>query len=246
MYYPKERVAFVAINKTGSSSILTVLNKGLYSHDVPETWQRVAFHPRYRVQENLKHAQAYFYYHFLGESEYSKCYTFSQVRNPFDKVVSAFIFQCRTPRQLEEWKKQRRWFINHGLLEPTHDPDKSLFKLFVGGLANGDLHPHPHWPRISRKYDLPDLKKAFINQLDGLTDLNGKIMVDDIFRLEDMPEDWHRVQNHIRERNGKQIANLPHVNKSKRDTYQSYYDEETYETVSSLFKDDLTTFDYKF
>ncbi|CAA0121249.1 Uncharacterised protein [Halioglobus japonicus] len=247
MYYPEHQVAFVAINKTGSSSVLTALNEALYNRDVPELWQKKPFHKRQRVREDLKHAQAYFYYHVLGEETYSKCYVFSQVRNPFDKVVSDFIFRCRAPKKdVETWRQQRPWFVRQGLLEPTSTPEKNLFRLYVGALASGEQSPHPHWGDISANYDMPDAHKPFINQVDGLTDLDGKIMVDEIFKLEDMPEDWRRLQHTISAKAGRQVADLPHINKSDRDKYKKYYDDETYRIVSELFKDDIAFFDYAF
>ena len=38
MYYPKSKLIFVAINKTGSSSMLTALNQALYDPNVPDIW----------------------------------------------------------------------------------------------------------------------------------------------------------------------------------------------------------------
>ena len=246
MYYPKDRVIFVGINKTGSSSALTALNEALYDHDVPEMWRKIPYHPRVRVRQDIRHAQAWFYRHVLGEEEYNRSYVFSVVRNPFDKVVSTFVFRCRSPKQVEKWRQQRKWFIDHGLLEPTDSPEKSLFLLFVKSLGEGQQGIHPAWKNISEKFGMSDISKTFNNQLDGLTDLAGNLMVNDVFRLEDFPGEWSRVQSIIKEKTGKEVAGLPHENKSRREQYRDYYDEEAYEIVSALFKDDIDTFNYTF
>lgn len=82
MYYPRNQVIFIAINKCGSSSVLQALNDALYDPDVPEIWQLQGKNKVRRVHENLKHAQAYFYQQSLGKEAYDKCLTISQVRNP--------------------------------------------------------------------------------------------------------------------------------------------------------------------
>ncbi|MEM9257162.1 MAG: sulfotransferase family 2 domain-containing protein [Pseudomonadota bacterium] len=246
MYYPKEGVIFVAINKTGSSSVVTVLNKALYSHDVPEQWQKVPLHPRLLINDQLTHAHAFFYLQELGKEVYSDAYVFTQVRNPYDKVVSDFIFRCRAPKKLEKWRRQRQWFMEQGLSEPSESPGKDLFKRYVEALESGKQSPHPHWDFLSREYKLPDAGRRFLCQHDGLTDLEGNIIVDDIFRLEDMPGDWNRLQRAIEQKTGKTLLDLPHVNQSKRGRYQDYFDDVTFATVTRLFKKDLEAFDYSF
>jgi|GEM_PF-2732477 len=246
MYYPKHKIIFIAINKTGSTSVLQALNDSFYEQDVPEIWQLNNQPGTGRVHEYLKHAQAYFYYHVLGAEEFNKCYSFSLIRNPWDKLVSDFFFRCRSPKQPEEWRMKRKWFVNKGLLEPTSSPDNDLFRLFVRAMKDHDLIPHGHWKSITRKFDLPDKGKENVNQLDGLTDLDNKLMINNVVKLEEISLRWKSIQHIFKDRTGIDLDNLQHTNQSKRDKYQQYYDAETYEIVNSLFRRDIAYFNYKF
>lgn len=246
MYYPKHKIIFIAINKTGSTSILTALNQSLYDKNVDEIWQLNDNPGVGRIHEYLKHAQAYFYYHHLGKEKYNECFSFSQVRNPWDKVVSDFFFRCRSPKEIDKWKNTRKWFIKHGLFEPTENPGKELFKLFVKALYRNDLTPHGHWKATSRKFDMPDIFKKNSNQIDGLSDLEGNLMVDRVIKLEETAKEWKSIQAIIKEKTGLELGDLPHVNKSNRDDYKNYYDEETYQMVYHLFNQDIKHFGYKF
>lgn len=248
MYYPKSKIIFIAINKTGSSSALTALNQALYDPDVPDIWKKQAFTHRNRLRnyENLKHAHADFYRHYLGEEEFSKCYVFSLVRNPFDQIVSSFIFRCRAPKKIELWKKQRKWFLDNGLLEPTASPEKGLFKLFVKAIEKGDQGTHPAWKTISEKFDMADSGKSFLNQIDGLTNLQGKIIVDDIFRFEALSEGWGDLQRTVRAKAAKTLGDFPHINSSVRNDYRHYYDDDTFDIVSALCRKDIDYFGYSF
>ena len=199
-----------------------------------------------RIHEYLKHAQAYFYYDYLGEREYKDCFSFSQVRNPWDKMVSDFFFRCRSPKDTEKWRNTRKWFVKNGLPEPTTNPRAGLFRLFVKALERGDLRPHNHWFATSRKFNLPDHFKSNVNQLDGLTDLHGNVLVNRILKLEDTEKEWKSIQSVIKEKTGLEPGPLPHVNKSNREHYRYYYDDESYNIILKLFKKDIEFFNYSF
>lgn len=150
MYYPNDQVIFVAINKCGSSSVLQALNDALYDPNIPEIWQLEGKNRVRWVRENLKHAQAYYYQQLLGQETYDNCLKISQVRNPWDKMVSTFFFRCTSPKDSKKWTQQRGWFITHGLNAPTDKPEESLFTEFVRALERREQVPHGSWDNISR------------------------------------------------------------------------------------------------
>lgn len=246
MYYPHDQVIFVAINKCGSSSVLQALNDALYDPDVPEIWQLQGRNRVRRVRENLKHAQAWFYRQQLGKEIYDNCLTVSQVRNPWDKMVSTFFFRCTSPKDKDKWAQQRKWFLDHGLSEPTDTPGKALFTEFVRALEKKEQVPHGPWNNISRQENLADSFKENINQLDGLTDLEGNVIVDEILKLEELSERWASLQSTIRAKTGKEPQNPPNLNKTHRGDYREYYTEETRDIVGRLFRKDIDYFGYTF
>ncbi|NQX87033.1 MAG: sulfotransferase family 2 domain-containing protein [Halioglobus sp.] len=246
MYYPQANVVYIAINKTGSSSVAAALNEALYEPDVPALWQKLPYHKTRQVHEELTHAPASFYLSALGAEKLARSLVITQVRNPWDRMVSLFIFRCRAPKNVERWRRERLWFIENGLLEPSGNPGRELFSAFLLALKSGAQIPSPQWNRISREYNLPDKEKEFINQLDGLTDQKNNILVDEIMRFECLSADWSRARDRLERHTGRDVGALPHLNKSKRDDYKRYYDEHTHEVVRQLFSRDIEYFNYSF
>jgi len=83
--------------------------------------------------------------------------------------------------------------------------------------------------------------KAFQPQVEWLRDDEGKISVDFIGKFETINEDFNKIKNVI----GVETE-LPHLNASKRASYQSYYDDETREIVAEWFREDIEVFGYHF
>ena len=88
----------------------------------------------------------------------------------------------------------------------------------------------------------PEMKSIAFNQLDYITDRNGKICVDFIGRYENLQEDFNKVLKDI----GLPAMQLKHLNKFDRENYRSYYTEEDIEKVKKLYKRDIEYFGYKF
>ena len=83
--------------------------------------------------------------------------------------------------------------------------------------------------------------KAFQPQVEWLKNDKGKIDIDFIGKFETITEDFDQIKNVI----GLE-AELPHLNASKREGYQSYYDAETREIVAQWFREDIEAFGYQF
>lgn len=246
MYFPKHRVAFVAINKTGSSSILQALTNGLYSPDVPQIWTFKEGHRLRRERDILKHAQAYFYYDQLGKEAYAETFVLTQVRNPWDKMVSDFLFRCREPRDPQKWRNTRQWFVGQGMDTPSVEPRMELFTAFIRAFEKREQRTHRQWTSISKEYGMSDVDKENVNQVDGLSDLEGNIIVNKVMRFESMLEDWEEVRATVLQRTGVELQELPHLNKAKRLDYREYYDNESRETAARIFNADIETFGYAF
>jgi hypothetical protein len=204
----KHKVVFVHIPKTGGTSIESALgilgidNKGsskpnkdiLFGKYKGKALQHLSI----REIKKIKNTP----------SDY---FTFSFVRNPYDRIVSEFF-----------WRRQTIGIINKNMTFKEF-----LFKIVI--------------PKRERmlSYDLRD--DHFYDQLDFLTDENGEIIVDFIGRFENLENDFNKVCQIC-----KINTKLPLILKSQRKDYKFYYDKETIDIVTKLYKKDIKTFNYKF
>ena len=83
--------------------------------------------------------------------------------------------------------------------------------------------------------------KSFQPQVEWLKDDAGRISIDFIGKFETINEDFEKIRRAIG-----LDAELPHLNASRRASYQSYYDDETRETVATWFREDIEFFGYRF
>lgn len=79
-------------------------------------------------------------------------------------------------------------------------------------------------------------------QSDWLVDSQGKLIVDFIGRFENMQEDYEKLSRQL----GSKTKSLMHLNKTEREDYLDYYDDECREIVASFYQGDLERFDYQF
>ena len=79
-------------------------------------------------------------------------------------------------------------------------------------------------------------------QHEWLVDSQGNLIVEFIGRFENMQEDYERLSSHL----GVRTKSLMHLNKTERDRYSDYYDEECREIVASFYREDLERFGYQF
>ena len=76
-----------------------------------------------------------------------------------------------------------------------------------------------------------------------VSDRDGIERCDMYLRMEHLPEDAGRLGGNL----GVKLADLPHDNRSKRDSdYAGYYDAESQNIVHAAFADDIERFEYKF
>lgn len=80
------------------------------------------------------------------------------------------------------------------------------------------------------------------NMFDWLSDENGEIIVDYVGKFENIQEDWDKICKYIGIANQK----LPHLNKTKRKSYQEYYSPGTKQIVYERFGKIIELYGYKF
>lgn len=153
-------------------------------------------------------------------------FSFSFVRNPFDRAVSAFTYALR-----------RKEFEGN---ENNVDPNFKFldFKEFCKKYLKDKMFCDP----VTR-YNVHFLpQNRFIyDPIDSAT--KGEPFVDFVGKLENINEDFQSICKKIKLPNLK----LPHARSQERKKpYQSFYDEESIDIVKTIYKKDLELFGYEF
>ena len=176
---------------------------------------------------------------------------FAIIRNPYDRLVSLYHFR----------KKENDLYnlfvgANPNGGDKTSPDGKNLsFKEWVmdsrsrglGLLWDKDPFIGINKERQVLLYDNDkpsyDASLEWINQIHFITDRNGKLMIDDVLRFENLDEE---IKNFCKKYNLNEVV-LPKKNSSLRKKhYVDYYDDELIEFATRLFEDDLEYFNYKF
>jgi hypothetical protein len=165
------------------------------------------------------HATVADYQLAFSRREFEGFFTFTFVRNPWDRLVSAYHFLKNGGRNEED----RRW-------AEVHLADYSSFEAFVHG-----------W--VDRKNINTALH--FIPQYRFIT-LPGRSgpQVDFVGCVESIESDFARV----RERVGGGAAALTCDNRTagRREDFRSYYDDRTREIVAGVYREDIELLGYEF
>lgn len=192
---------FVNIPKTAGTSIRVALDYKKYPHE--HLWAA-------KIIERL------------GQDEWNRLFTFTFVRNPWDRVVSQYHFRAqKEPHAL--WKD----------LYPQEYWDDPLvdFKTWVYE-AYGDhgAARHPHGPAFSE----------WRLQTDWYMD-GDECLVDFIGSFERL----HRDFSHVCQRIGVPTRNLSHHKQSTHGPWQDYYDSATADIVAEYFARDIEILGYE-
>ncbi len=147
----------------------------------------------------------------IGQEKWDTAYTFTLVRNPWDKVVSHY-----------EYRRRR----NKTGIASRNVSFSDWVKMTYGDIKNTFYYNNP---------------KAFQPQVEWLKDNEGKITLDFIGKFESIITDFNQIKHVIG-----LDAELPHLNASRRASYQSYYDDESREIVARWFQEDISVFEYSF
>lgn len=176
-----------------------------------------------RAASNCKYL---FLNQYKGVQTLSKYFIFTFVRNPYDKLYSAY-----------NYLKQELTKTNYERIKSVEE-NKEYFTDFNTFVKN-----HKQVNAISQFH-------AFITQRDCLSDLSGNIMLNYIGRLETIDIDLLCILNILN------IDDIKHdnvlffekkINKSSDETFNIAFDynEESFNFVNKYFEDDFKLFQYK-
>jgi len=157
----------------------------------------------------------------IGKNEYEKRVSFASVRNPWDRLVSWYAFNCHDYRADRQQSEEYR---NLG---------------FKGWIMKGC--PHRGWSPHHHAHQPSDT----IPQMGWIVDENGEVIVDHIVRLENLQQDFEKIRVKL----NLPSVTVPNLNVSStrqfRD-YRKYYDAESAEKVKELYAHDIEYFGYEF
>jgi len=224
-YLPSLGLVYVAIPKTGTTSVTRALHNIPSTEDVQLVKEAIdpAFRKKYRLNEigdkkpgRAKHLSALQLKYILGDEEFARCTKFSVVRNPWARMVSRYFF-THVEAEPDDAEKLRR-----GTTRTFHDKD---FEAWVEAV----------WAR----HKSGDRKNS---QLAKLVDLDGNLLVDHVGRLEDVQTtlDW------VAEKVGIAPMQMPHVNGTRKGHYARYYNDATQAMVAEICRQDIEYFGYRF
>lgn len=180
---------FIHIHRTGGTTIANLIQNQIRANA-----KIITQHGHYRTSES-EVLEAYPNY-----------YTFSFVRNPWERMLSWYFLL--NPQKTELSPDKIKMDFERFLKEDLKKPE-------------GSFHP---------------------NQLDYLTDVNGKVLVNRVGRFENYLDDLRDI---FRELNVP-VFEIPHINKSIATYSPSYYTEESIEIVANMCKADIDFFGYTF
>lgn len=160
---------------------------------------------------------SYIDYEAANPKKFERYFKFAFVRNPWDRLVSAYVFLKNGGMNSQD----RNWADLN--LASYND-----FDSFVKGWVNkNNIMTWVH----------------FIPQFNFICDAEMNIKMDFVGRFETIDSDFSFIQGKI----GLPLNELPKVNASrKKESYTSYYTEESRQIVADVYKEDIRLFNYYF
>lgn len=160
--------------------------------------------------------------YLYSEEEFNDLYKIVIVRNPYDRIVSAWKYLFRETKGFYdlEYVKMKHSFSYFLKKLPTFFGARYKQIYHQGYIG---LHCAPVWQDI--------------------TDNNGKVLVDKIIKLENLKEEMDIINSNF----GVNIDFSIQKNKSNRKGhYQKYFNKKTRKMVEDIFRDDINNLGYKF
>lgn len=164
-----------------------------------------------------------------GQIDLDRYYKFCFVRNPWDLVVSKYHYHNNS------------YLISVANLSPL---SKYFFKKWIKGVGTAKEYAYTSKSlnnlNVQYEYPLVDMHSFILSS-------RGEVIMDDIFRYEDIEENFNKAVENI----GLDNVTLPHKNKSRNyfysvDGYRDLYDYESRQIVADHFKRDIDRFGYEF
>lgn len=213
------KVIFIHIQKAGGSSI-----QKLFEALDPELETTIAID---EAKNRPKHCFASDVEEVIGSEQFREYYTFSVVRNPFDRLVSWY------------WMLKLRSFEEENPYVIETPGDKVNFALIDE--LNRSAKSFDEFVELPRDHGKGLFERFFFNQLDYVSDDTG-VSVNKILRFESLANDFSELASDLGI-----SKQLPHMNKTPRKgDYREYYNDTTRQIIEQRYARDLAYFNYTF
>ncbi len=194
--------------------------KALFMH-IPKTGgislYKAIKHPRVRIKGHFIQNPFYLYLKDSLKFYPEKPFVFSFVRNPWDRLVSAFFYLDQGGMNGSDRRDMRKYIKQY----------KGDFKIFVReAIAEGNALEQLH----------------FKPQYEWICDDDDRLLTDYTGRFETLQEDLQIIS----EKTGIPFQTLKHQNKSKHKPYREYYCDEMRKIVEKAYAKDIELFNYNF
>ena len=214
----KHRFIFIAVAKTGSSSIENTLRMKIPLKDVKkeeyDILQDDIWGSGFSDETKLhKHISAIDLMKLIGDNIWNSYFKFAFVRNPWDIQVSHY-FSYKNGEVTQNI--QNGTIYSHNIIRKQAEAQKLNFRQWI--------------------------MKNYVDSSPQFFDQNGKIMMDFVGRFENLQEDFNFVCRTI----GLPQTTLSWNNKSKHAHYSKYYNVETREYIHTKCKGIISIFGYEF
>lgn len=189
----------------------------------------------------------------VSPAMWRKAYKFGIVRNPWDRQVSNFNFlmetwaNCRAaPEQSAFCKKMAQRLLPDFYREWKDNPAEVRFQFQAWVHRLHQAHP----VGSKQEFQFSSLahgndEEAHFNasQSSWFSDAQGRMMVQDIVKLEELNQEWPRLSKQICAPPGTTVS---HRNSREHAHYSSFYDDATIEIVRKYSEPDIRRWGYKF
>lgn len=227
----QHKFAFFSNPKTGSESVRAML--GPFSDVDNVTWEtRTPENPFYAHIRPVEMRDLFAERGWVFEDYYR----FTFVRNPWARLVSLYEMIHGFKRKASAMSKlasRASALVAGRTPEPSVPGFRAWLRTVRADGEGGGGAEHERW----RRYGTYSVA-AYAG------DEQGKLLVDDVFRLEDMDEAVPRIIARLNLPTERQSA--PRVNTRRHAHYTSYYDSESQALVAQLYAADIEQFAYRY
>jgi chondroitin 4-sulfotransferase 11 len=190
-----KKFLFVAVHKTGSTSIRRLLNK--YT-DVNASSQSKSPYFFHATASSLQSEFA------MNQWDWSSYFKFAFVRNPWERLVSAYFYR---QKMVKKWKET---------------PPKNDFYNNVHEAFSHELGTTKNFKDWVKKFLVNGKHEIVMHQHKYLVDENKKLLMDFVGKLENINQDFDKIINKLNV-DVKPLENKNKSNHRKYSTYYDEY-----------------------
>jgi hypothetical protein len=166
-------------------------------------------------------------------------YTFSIVRNPWDRLVSWYFYYCNSQGKKEDVfskiEKVENLTLKNDLIKYYNYWFEGFDSFICNCLDNSSIWKHGQTLHSDFWYT------PSTNQSEWIFTKNNS--VDEFFKTEEMDKCWTVIKERF---DLNENINLPYVRKSKHKHYKEYYSDKTKKKVNEVYEKDIELFKYTF